>query len=199
MTLVIGLTGSIASGKSTISLMFDDFNIPVIDADKLARDVVRPGEQGYHDIVEAFGDLILREDRTLDRKKLGSIVFADEEKRLLLNRIVHPAIRKKMIERRDACIQSGVPAVVLDIPLLFENDLVHLVDRTIVVAVDPMTQLERLMARDGFNQEEAQQRINAQMSIKEKASLADAIIQNDGTKLESYEQLQRLLHQWHVI
>src|SRR5699024_8568823 len=116
MTFVIGLTGSIASGKSTVSLMFDDFNIPVIDADKISREVVMPGEKAYEQIVNTFGVDILRDDQSLDRKKLGAIVFENEEKRKTLNSIVHPAVREKMLERRDAFAASGEESVVLDIP-----------------------------------------------------------------------------------
>ncbi|HLR68433.1 dephospho-CoA kinase [Virgibacillus alimentarius] len=199
MGLIIGLTGSIASGKSTVSLMFDDFDIPVIDADKLAREVVDPGEKAYEAIIHKFGPGILREDKTLDRKKLGAIVFADEQKRMQLNEIVHPAIREKMLKHRDAYIKSDEKCVVLDIPLLFENKLTNYVDKTLVVYVDENVQLERLMEREGFSKQEAKQRIQAQIPNKEKAKLADAIIDNNGTKHHSYEQLEKLLRTWGVI
>ncbi|GGH75621.1 dephospho-CoA kinase [Compostibacillus humi] len=199
MTLVIGLTGSIASGKSTVSLMFDDFQIPVIDADKLAREVVEPGEKAYFDIINTFGEDILRDDKTLDRKKLGSIVFQDKEKLQQLNNIVHPAVRERMIQQRDAYIEQGVPAVVLDIPLLFESKLTHYVDKTLVVYVDEDVQLKRLMERDGFTEEEAKNRINAQIPVKEKANMADAVIDNNGTKFASFQQLEQILRRWQVI
>lgn len=198
MSLIIGLTGSIASGKSTVSLMFDDFNIPVIDADKLAREVVYPGEAAYKEVVETFGKEILREDKTIDRERLGEIIFADETKRKTLNAIVHPAIRERMLEKKDAFISSGEKCIVLDIPLLFESKLEHFVDKIIVVYVDEDVQLERLMARNELTKEEALQRIHSQMSIKEKAKLADTIIDNNGTKLESYEQLEEILRAWQV-
>src|SRR5690625_3642877 len=121
MALIIGLTGSIASGKSTISSMFSEFNIPVVDADKIAREVVQPGEKAYIEIVKAFGDKILKEDLTIDRKKLGSIIFADDDKRHQLNSIIHPAIRETMTFQKDQYIQSGEKCIVLDIPLLFES------------------------------------------------------------------------------
>ena len=199
MTCVIGLTGSIASGKSTVSLMFDEFNIPVIDADKIARQVVEPDEPAYKEIVETFGEDMLRKDRTIDRKKLGEVVFANKEKLNKLNAIVHPAIRKRMIEKRDAYIKAGEKCVVLDIPLLFENKLQHLVDRTVLVYVDESVQLERLMKRDHFTEDEAKQRINSQLSLKEKAKLADVIIDNNGSKHESFVQLEQLLREWRVI
>ena len=189
MAFIIGLTGSIASGKSTVSLMFDDFKIPVIDADKIAREVVEPGEEAYKGIVETFGDTILREDNTLDRKELGSIVFADKDKLETLNGIIHPAIRRKMIQKRDALEREGHSCIVLDIPLLFESKLENFVDKIIVVYVDEDTQLKRLMDRDGFTKEEAKQRIESQMPVKEKVKLADKVVNNNGTKYESYQQL----------
>ncbi|GAB4075008.1 dephospho-CoA kinase [Barrientosiimonas marina] len=196
MTLVIGLTGSIASGKSTVSLMFDDFNIPVIDADKLSREVVRPGETAYEQIVNTFGESVLRDDETLDRKKLGAIVFNDDDKRNQLNNIVHPAVRKKMLEQRDAYVNSGAGSIVLDVPLLFESKLTHFVDKTIVVYVDEHVQLNRLMTRDGYSDTEARQRIDAQMPVSEKAEMADAVIDNNGSKHHAYEQLEWLLQSW---
>lgn len=199
MTLVIGLTGSIASGKSTVSLMFDDFNIPVIDADKISREVVMPGEKAYEQIVDSFGEAILREDTSIDRPKLGAIVFEDEEKRKLLNSIVHPAVREKMLEQRDAHVESGIKSAILDIPLLFESKLTDFVDKTVVVYVDEHVQLERLMERDGYSEKEAYQRIHAQMPVKEKAELADAVIDNNGSKHDSYEQLESLLRKWNVV
>ncbi|MBP1947755.1 dephospho-CoA kinase [Virgibacillus litoralis] len=198
MALVLGLTGSIASGKSTISLMFDDFNIPVVDADKLSREVVMPGEKAYEQIVETFGQEILREDKAIDRKKLGNIIFNDESKRKQLNGIVHPAVREKMLVRRDGYIESGAECVVLDIPLLFESKLTDFVDKTVVVYVDEEVQVQRLMDRDEYSEDEAYQRINAQISVKEKANLADAVIDNNGTKQESYRQLEDLLKKWNV-
>ena len=196
MTVTIGLTGSIATGKSTVSLMFEDFDIPVIDADKLAREVVYPGEEAYQLVVDTFGEAILREDKTLDRKLLGEIIFTDEAKRQQLNRIVHPAIRKKMIEKRDVLIAGGAAFVVLDIPLLLESKLEHFVDKIMVVYVDEKIQLQRLMARNDYTEEEALQRIRSQMPVKEKAQLADAIINNNGSKNETFKQLEKIINDW---
>ncbi|WP_156291432.1 dephospho-CoA kinase [Oceanobacillus salinisoli] len=199
MALIIGLTGSIASGKSTVSLMFDDFQIPVVDADKIAREVVYPGEEAYKEIIELFGQEILREDKTLNRNKLGEIVFTDKDKLNMLNGIVHPAIRKRMLEKRDAFVEDGASSVVLDIPLLFESKLEHFVDKTIVVYVDEDVQLQRLMERDGFTEKEARQRISSQIPVKKKAEIADAVINNNGSKTESYEQLEKILRKWNVL
>jgi len=199
MTCVIGLTGSIASGKSTVSLMFDDFGIPVIDADKLSREAVKPGQPALRQIVEGFGEEILLEDGTLDRKKLGRIVFRDAEKRQLLNSIVHPEVRRLMLTQRDAYIAQQEKAVVLDIPLLFESKLEHFVEKIIVVYVDPQTQLYRLMERDGYPEQEAKRRIAVQMPVKEKAALADAVIDNNGAKHATFEQLQQILDDWDIL
>lgn len=199
MALIIGLTGGIASGKSTISAMFKEMNIPVVDADLIARQVVEPGEKAYTDIVQLFGKDILQNDDTLNRKKLGGIVFSDEEKRMQLNKIVHPAIRKRMLNEKDHYVAEGANCVVLDIPLLFESQLTHMVDKTIVVYVDYEIQLERLMKRDQFTEEEANQRIRSQMSLKDKARKADAVIHNNGTIEQANEQLITLLVKWNVL
>ncbi|MCG3420142.1 dephospho-CoA kinase [Oceanobacillus jordanicus] len=196
MTLKIGLTGSIASGKSTVSLMFHDLNVPVIDADKISREVVNPHEDAYIKIVDTFGNSILQEDKTIDRAKLGEIIFNDHVMREKLNNIVHPAVRERMLAKRDAYVKAGVPTVVLDIPLLFESNLTHLVDKTLVISVRESVQLTRLMTRNGYNEQEARQRIQSQIPITEKVKMADAVIDNNGTKQETYEQLEQLLQQW---
>lgn len=199
MALIIGLTGGIASGKSTISSMLKKLNIPVVDADLIARKVVEPGEEAYKRIIQSFGNEMLQDDGSINRKKLGEVVFSNEEKRKQLNSIVHPAIRKKMLDERNHYVDKGATCVVLDIPLLFESQLTHFVDKTIVVYVDYETQLKRLMKRDQFTKEEAIQRIRSQMLLKDKASLADAVINNNGTIEESREQLIVLLKEWDVI
>ncbi|WP_010099118.1 dephospho-CoA kinase [Ornithinibacillus scapharcae] len=196
MTLVIGLTGSIASGKSTVSSMFIDMNIPVIDADKISREVVEPGEDAYLSIVKEFGKDILFSDGNIDRKKLGGIIFSDEEKRKVLNGIVHPAVRKRMMEQKDQHVHNGERIIVMDIPLLFESKLTHMVDKILVVYVEETVQLKRLMNRDHSTKDEALQRIHSQIPIKEKVTLADAVIDNNGTREKTFEQLKEILHQW---
>ncbi|MBR7554252.1 dephospho-CoA kinase [Allobacillus sp. GCM10007491] len=198
MTLVVGLTGSIATGKSTISNMFKVAEIPVIDADAIARDVVEPGEPAFEKIKAHFGDEVIGTDGTLDRKRLGNIVFNDEQKRTELNQIIHPEIRKEMLTQRDKLIKQDVPLVVMDIPLLFESKLFDYVDRTLVVYIPEELQLERLMDRDGSTREEAKSRIDAQISIEKKKNQADAIINNSGTVDESKQQLRDILTNWNV-
>lgn len=198
MTVVIGLTGGIASGKSTVSNMFRDLNIPVIDADVAARDVVRVGEEAYHKIVSTFGKEILKSDGTIDRQKLGSIVFHNKEKRLLLNQIVHPAIRSFMAQQKESYIKDGHKVVVMDIPLLYESKLMYLVDKTLLVFVSEEVQLERLKRRNQLTNDEAQARINSQMPLKEKVRLADAVLDNNGTISYTRQQLYNILKEWGI-
>jgi len=199
MALIIGLTGGIASGKSTVAKMLRELAIPVIDADEIAREVVQIGEDAYLQIVEQFGEGILQEDKNIDRLKLGSIVFNDEAKRKLLNNIVHPAIRQRMMQKKEEYVSVGEQTVVLDIPLLFESNLTHLVHKTIVVYVDDQIQLERLMERNGFSKEEAEVRIRAQMPLKEKVKKADAVIDNNGSLAQTKAQLLTILANWDVL
>lgn len=196
MTIVIGLTGSIGTGKSTISKMFTDREIPVIDADLIAREVVEPGAPAYNGIVAAFGEEILYPDRTLDRKALGSIVFSDEAKRLQLNEIIHPAIRTEMLRQRDYYVTSKHEYVVMDIPLLFESKLTDYVDKIIVVFVNPDVQIERITKRDDSSIEEAEQRIASQIPVAEKIKQADAVIDNNGSIAASSKQLEVILQKW---
>src|SRR5699024_2999963 len=120
MSVIIGLTGSIATGKSTIAKMFKELEIEVIDADLIAREVVEAGEPAYMDIVKELGESILEDNKEIKRKALGNIVFNDEAKRKILNNIIHPAIRKEMLSQRDALIKSGSEVIVMDIPLFFK-------------------------------------------------------------------------------
>lgn len=198
MTLVIGLTGSIGTGKSTIANKCKKLGIPVIDADLIAREVVEPGKDAYQAILATFGKEILQEDQTLNREKLGALVFADEEKRKQLNEIVHPAIRKEMLRQRDSYIAEKEACVVLDIPLLYESKLTHFVEKVIVVATSQDIQLKRILKRDQMTEEEAKQRINAQIHIAEKVKWADAVIDNNGTIDESEQQLIDILKKWGV-
>ena len=193
MAKIIGLTGGIASGKSTVARMMQKAGIPIVDADVVAREVVKVGEPAYKHIVEHFGESVLLEDGAINRQALGNIIFHQEEKRKKLNEIVHPAVRGKMKEDAAKYIQEGHPIVVMDIPLLFESKLTHLVEKTIVVYVDEPTQLQRLMERNSLSEEDALARIHSQMPLKEKLKLADEVIDNNGTILETEAQLNTIL------
>ncbi|GIN22101.1 dephospho-CoA kinase [Siminovitchia fordii] len=196
MAFIIGLTGGIASGKSTVSKLLEKRGFAIVDADVAARKVVEPGEKAYKDIVEAFGSSILLTDGTLDRAKLGSIVFQNDDERKKLNAIVHPAVRKKMNDWQEEAIKAGKRTIILDIPLLYESGLTHLVEKTIVVYVNECTQLKRLIERNNFTEEEAKSRIASQIPLKEKMEKADAVIDNNGSVEETETQLEQLIEKW---
>lgn len=196
MATIIGLTGGIASGKSTVTAMLRLKGFAVIDADAAARAAVEPGEEALAQISAAFGPDIMLPDGTLDRPKLGSIVFNNEEKRRQLNSIVHPAVRKKMADWQAEAVSTGRKTIFLDIPLLFESGLTHMVERIIVVYVNEETQLERLMNRNSLSEEEARARISSQQPLKDKVKMADAVIDNNGAVEDMKVQLEKILSEW---
>ncbi|MCP8967419.1 dephospho-CoA kinase [Ectobacillus ponti] len=196
MALVVGLTGGIASGKSTVSAMLREQGIPVVDADVIAREVVEPGKPAYRGIAAAFGEDILLPGGGIDRAKLGGIIFHDAGKRQELNSIVHPAVRAEMLAQKEAYIREGRGIVVLDIPLLFESKLEYLADRILLVYVDEETQLQRLMQRNRLSEEEAKARIASQMPLAQKIVMADHVINNNGPLMDTKAQLLRILEDW---
>lgn len=199
MKKVIGVTGGIASGKSTISTMIKELGFTVVDADLAARAVVEPGEPAYNEVVATFGKEILHEDGSINRGLLGKIIFHDKEKRLQLNEIVHPAIRAYTQRQKEEAFARGEHVVFMDVPLLFEGKLTNTVDVSLLVYVDDETQLQRLMERNGLSKEEALARIHSQMPLTEKRALADEIINNNGTIEESRRQLMKILQKWNVV
>lgn len=198
MAKIIGLTGGIASGKSTVSKMLKAKGFTIVDADIAARKVVEPGEPAYEQIIEAFGEGILLEDLTIDRKKLGALIFADEALRMKLNSIVHPAVRAWMTREKDRAIENGEKTVFLDIPLLFESRLTYMVERTILVYVDEETQLKRLMAQRPFRKRSADADPGADAAERKKA-LADAVIDNNGSPEETKQQLEKIVSDWQLV
>ncbi|KAA8581495.1 hypothetical protein FQN60_003076 [Etheostoma spectabile] len=180
---LVGLTGGIASGKSAVSSMLRELGCPIIDADVVARKVVEPHTPAYSRIVYHFGPEILLENGEIDRQKLGQLIFANEEKRKLLNSITHPEIHKAMLKEILFYFLKGYRYVVLDVPLLFE---------TRRLTRDPATQLLRLMQRDGLTQEQAEQRVAAQMPLNEKRGLANHVIENSGSREDTHRQVLRL-------
>lgn len=199
MAIIVGLTGGIASGKSTVAKMLKELKIPVIDADIAAREVVEIGEDAYRKIVEHFGAEVLHEDQTINREKLGEIVFNNKEEREVLNQIVHPAVRQRMLRQKDTYLDEGHSAIVMDIPLLFESNLTHMVDKVILVYVDEGVQRKRLMERNHLSEQEANSRITSQMPLNDKVSLADAVINNNGTINETKRQLLHILESWDIL
>ena len=197
--MIIGLTGSIASGKSTVAKMIESYGLPIVDADVVARQVVEPGTLTLKKIAEAFGPEVIAQDGSMDRVKVGSMIFHNEEMRKTLNSIIHPAIREEMLRQRDEFISFGEKNIFMDIPLLFESKLEHFVEKIIVVSVKKEVQLQRLMERNGFSEEEASARIATQIPVKEKEQLADAVIHNNGTLEDTAIQLQNILYEWNVL
>lgn len=188
----IGLTGGIACGKSTVAEMLEKRGAIIIDADVIAREVVEPGKTALKQLVQHFGSEVLLPDGTLNRKKLGSIVFSDENKREELNSILHPAIRAEMFSRMEHYEQAQPDKlVVVDVPLLYESGLSPMFEKVMVVYVPSEVQLERLMNRDGLNRLEAENRIRAQMPIEEKKRLADIVIDNSGSQEKTEAQIEQ--------
>ncbi|KAI0672828.1 dephospho-CoA kinase-domain-containing protein [Trametes maxima] len=192
--LVVGLTGGIATGKSTVASLLRAHNLSIVDADVLARKVVEPGTPALAQIVRTFGASILRDDGTLNRERLGRIVFQDEAKRRELNAIVHPAVRREMFWSVLRCWWHGERVCVLDVPLLIEGGLWKWVGKVVVVYCSAEIQLQRLMKRDNSSREDATSRLNAQLPITEKVEYADVVVDNSGS-LQDLEQQVDLLVQ----
>lgn len=191
--LLVGLTGSIATGKSTVSRMFAHLGARVIDADLLAREVVMPGQPAHAKIIEEFGPQVVQEDGSLDRKALGALVFADAARRRRLEEITHPAIgarQQQMLSVLDEEAFEGV--VIWDAALLFEAGGVANMDRVVVVYADPETERRRLMERDGLDAAAARARMASQMPIAEKAKRAHHVIDNSGTREETLRQVREV-------
>ncbi|MEU5592087.1 dephospho-CoA kinase [Streptomyces sp. NPDC020298] len=175
--LTVGLTGGIGAGKSEVSRLLVEHGAVLIDADRIAREVVAPGTEGLAAVAEAFGDQVLAEDGSLDRPKLGSIVFADPEKLARLNSIVHPLVGARSRELENAAAEDAV--VVHDVPLLAENALAPLYDLVVVVDATPETQLDRLVRLRGMSEEDARARMAAQATREKRLEIADIVIDND--------------------
>ncbi|WP_282173616.1 dephospho-CoA kinase [Cytobacillus firmus] len=199
MSLTVGLTGGIASGKSTVSSLLIKKGYTVIDADIEARSAVEKGEEAYQEIVRHFGERILLNDGSIDRAELGSIIFHDETERKALNRIVHPAVRKRMTAKKEQAISRKEQLIILDIPLLFESKLQYMCDKTLLVYADEDIQLQRLMQRNQLSEKEAMARIQSQMPLKDKKALADAVIDNNGTIEETEKQLWGIFKKWNDV
>ncbi|HPK54407.1 MAG TPA: dephospho-CoA kinase [Smithellaceae bacterium] len=180
--LNVGLTGGIACGKSTVANMLVRHGACLLDMDKITHELQEPEKPAWKEIVDSFGTEILNADNRINREKLGRIVFGDNAKLKVLNKIVHPYVLREWHKRVKEIREKNVHAVVLsDVPLMFEEKLQYLFDLTLLVLISPEEQIQRLMARSGLTQEEAQKRLNSQMPIGEKIKLADIVIDNRGT------------------
>lgn len=187
--LRIGLTGGIASGKSTVADMFADLGIPVIDTDLIARDVVAPGQPALQEIREAFGAGVIAEDGSLDRPAMRALVFAEDGARRRLEAILHPRIGAATREQADA---AGGPYQIIVVPLLLDSSLRAFVDRVLVVDCEEETQVARLLSRDAESESQARRILAAQASRAERLAIADDVIANECDLDDTREQVRRL-------
>ena len=191
--MIIGITGGIASGKSTVSNYLIRCGYSVVDADQVARQVVVPGTDGLKKIVQAFGPKILTDDGRLNRQKLGRVVFNSPDQLQILNKILQPLIRQKIIRQLTALQRADHQLIFLDAPLLFEQHYDALCDLVMFVVTSPAIQLKRLMKRNQLTVEQAEARIKSQMPLATKEALADMVIDNDSTIARTEQQVQQWL------
>ncbi len=198
-TQLVGLTGGIACGKSTVAALFEQTGAKIVDADVLAREVVAPGSDGLEAIVAAFGTSVLLEDGSLNREAMGALVFGDDQNRKRLNQITHPRIAQATMSAISQYRAAGETRVVYDAALIVENGMADAFRPLVVVSADANVQLARLMARNGLSEEEAQERISSQLPLSEKEAAADFVIDNSGS-LEAlgvrFQEVLRALEGW---
>ena len=186
--LIVGLTGGIASGKSTVADMFKKEGGCVIDVDLISREVVEPGKPAWQEVINLFGRKVLSDDQTINRKKIGDIVFSDIEKRKKLEEIIHPKINEEKLKKiREIEKKDKQAIIIIDIPLLIETNKQNTVDKIVLVYVSPQEQIKRLLKRDGLSVEEAHKRLSSQMPIENKKKFARYIINNE----EPLEKVQK--------
>jgi dephospho-CoA kinase len=190
---LVGLTGGIASGKSTVAEILKRQGAAIINADVLAREVVEPGRQAWTEIVNTFGTAVLQPDRALDRQKLRAIIFDDPDARKKLESIIHPQVRALAEQRIREHAAAGYAVIVYEVPLLFEGNLQEWLRPVILVACDVDTQRNRLQSRDNLSAAQAQKHIDAQMSLEAKRRLADYVIENNGSLEDLKRQVQAVL------
>ncbi len=190
---LVGLTGGIASGKSTVAEILKRQGAAIINADVLAREVVEPGHQAWTEIVNTFGIAVLQPDRTLDRQKLRAIIFDDAAARKKIESIIHPQVRALAEQRIREHAAAGYAVIVYEVPLLFEGNLQEWLRPVILVACDVDTQRNRLQSRDNLSAAQAQKHIDAQMSLEAKRRLADYVIENNGSLEDLKRQVQAVL------
>lgn len=191
MSRILGLTGGIACGKSTISAYLKEFGLPVIDADECSRVVVEKGSIGLEKLTKIFGNKILENDGTLNRKALGQIVFSDSEQLSLLNSVMEPLIREEISRRLNQ--ENNADLVVLDAPLLIEQHYDKICDFIMTIDVPKKIQLERLIERDNLSEDEAKSRIESQLSSRERNGFADVVIDSSGTVEQTRKQVIKWL------
>lgn len=192
MSIIVGLTGGIASGKSTISKMFKEKEVPVIDTDGIARNLLDNDESIYNAIVETFGEAVLTTDKKINRNKVAQIIFSDADKRQALNDIVHPKVKDIALREVSHYKEDDHKIIVVDVPLLFEASFDKVCDVTVVVYARKKDQVSRLVSREGIDEAYAKQKVNAQMPMAKKKSLADYVIDNSKSILETKKSFERV-------
>jgi dephospho-CoA kinase len=199
MTFVLGLSGGIGSGKSTVSKILAELGATLVDADAIVHELQAPGQPMLIELAREFGDDVIDDTGALDRAALGAIVFSDAAKRAALGKLVHPPVIAAMMSRTKAAVDAGVPLAVVDIPLLFEGAktgqgaaaVMHF-DATLLVWVPPEVQADRTQQRDGSDRDEVMRRIAAQLPIDEKKAMADYVIDNSGSPAATRRQVEAL-------
>jgi dephospho-CoA kinase len=197
--LVIGLTGGIATGKSTVSKMFSEHGIPVIDTDLIARDLLKVGTKAYDEVLEEFPVSIILTNNEISRKKLAEVIFRDKEKRDELNNIIHPKVREIVLHDLEGYKSDDKKIVIVDVPLLFESKFDEVVDKVIVVYTTKENQLMRLIDRDIITEEYALSKIDSQMSLDEKIERADFLIDNSKSIIETKKDFLRIMKEIEVL
>ena len=192
MTRVIGLTGGIGSGKSTVSRYLAELGAVIIDADKIGHETYRPNTETWRKLVKTFGNKILAQDNTIDRKKLGAIVFNNPEELKQLNAIVHPLMFEMAKQRIDDCRRQGTEVVILDAPILLETNWMPLVDEVWAVTANEANVIKRAMVRSGLTEEQVRSRITSQMSNEERIKHAQVVIHNDSTTEDLRNKVEEL-------
>ena len=188
--MIIGLTGGIASGKSTVSMVLKELGAEIINADEIAHELLKKGNKGWKRVVEEFSSEVLTENKEINRKKLGQIVFNNREKRKTLENLTHPLIIEEIEKKINK--KPNKQNIVIEAPLLYEVGLEEKMDEVWVVYVDKKTQIKRLKQRDNLNEEEALKRINSQLSLEKKKEKADIVINNQGTKKDLKEKVRKI-------
>jgi dephospho-CoA kinase len=196
--MLIGLTGTFGCGKSLVATILDEMGTAIIDADAIAHEVVAVGSEALEEIRRTFGGEMLLPSGELNRKRMAEVVFASDEKRRVLNAIIHPRVVHEM-DLRVEVIQRKDPyrIIILNVPLLFEAGLAHKVNQTVVVTITPEERMRRVRKRDGLSEEEVNRRLEAQWPQEEKVALADAVIDNAGSIVETRRQTRRLCRRWY--
>lgn len=193
MSTIIGLTGGIATGKSTVSAMFKDMGIPVIDTDAIAHDALSPNAETYRILIDTLGEAILAPDKTINRNTLGKMLFNDPVVRKQVNEIIHPYVRQVVDTELTRLKALNHPFIVVDVPLLFETNFHTLCDVTVFVYAKQYQQIERMMARDHIDEAYAKQKLKAQLPLSKKRTLADFVIDNSQSIIQTKKAFQKLM------